>query len=87
MLASLSPLFESTPSTSNSISYVGAFSSPIGFRLNGPADLRQAILKRPEAFVTIITQRMMTYALGRGLEPADMPAAKDAAPAAKEGGK
>ena len=44
-----------------------------GSKLNGPVDLRQAILKRPEAFVGIITERMMTYALGRGLEPADMP--------------
>jgi Protein of unknown function (DUF1588)/Protein of unknown function (DUF1592)/Protein of unknown function (DUF1585) len=44
-----------------------------GTKINGPAELRQAILKRPEAFVTIITERMMIYALGRGLEPADMP--------------
>ena len=44
-----------------------------GSSINGPADLRQAILSRPEAFVTIITERMMVYALGRGLEPADMP--------------
>jgi hypothetical protein len=44
-----------------------------GSKLNGPVDLRQAIVKRPEAFVTVITQRMMTYALGRGLEAADMP--------------
>jgi cytochrome c5 len=44
-----------------------------GSKLNGPADLWQAIIKRPEAFVTVITERMMTYALGRGLEPADMP--------------
>jgi hypothetical protein len=44
-----------------------------GSKLNGPADLRQAILSRPEAFVTVITERMMIYALGRGLEPSDMP--------------
>jgi mono/diheme cytochrome c family protein len=44
-----------------------------GSRLNGPVDLRQALVSRPEAFVTVITQRMMIYALGRGLEPADMP--------------
>jgi hypothetical protein len=44
-----------------------------GTKINGPAELRQAILKRPEAFVTIITERLMIYALGRGLEPADMP--------------
>lgn len=44
-----------------------------GSQINGPVDLRQAILSRPEAFVSIITERMMVYALGRGLEPADMP--------------
>jgi mono/diheme cytochrome c family protein len=44
-----------------------------GSNLNGPVDLRQAIVRRPEAFATVITERMMTYALGRGLEPADMP--------------
>jgi mono/diheme cytochrome c family protein len=44
-----------------------------GSKVNGPADLRQAILSRPEAFVTVITERMMIYALGRGLEPSDMP--------------
>jgi hypothetical protein len=35
--------------------------------------LREAILSRPDAFVTILTNRMMTYALGRKLEPSDMP--------------
>jgi len=44
-----------------------------GTEVNGPIELRQAILSRPEAFVTVITERMMIYALGRGLEPADMP--------------
>lgn len=44
-----------------------------GTKLSGPAELRKAIVGRPEAFATVITERMMTYALGRGLEPADMP--------------
>ncbi len=44
-----------------------------GTKINSPAELRQAILSRPDAFVTIITERMMIYALGRGLEPSDMP--------------
>ena len=35
--------------------------------------LREAILKRPDAFVTVVTEKMLTYALGRGLEPSDMP--------------
>jgi hypothetical protein len=44
-----------------------------GTQINGPSALREAILSRPNAFVTIITERMLTYALGRGLEPSDMP--------------
>ncbi len=44
-----------------------------GSQINGPAALREAIAGRPNAFVTVITEKMLTYALGRGLEPADMP--------------
>ena len=44
-----------------------------GSKVNGPAALREAILSRPDAFVTVVTERMLTYALGRGLEPGDMP--------------
>jgi hypothetical protein len=43
-----------------------------GARVNGPVDLRNAILSRPEAFATTLTERIMTYALGRGVEPSDM---------------
>src|SRR6185369_230300 len=44
-----------------------------GSEVNGPVALREAILSRPDAFVTVVTEKMMTYALGRGLEPSDMP--------------
>jgi hypothetical protein len=44
-----------------------------GSKVNGPAALREAILSRPDAFATVVTERMLTYALGRGLEPGDMP--------------
>jgi hypothetical protein len=44
-----------------------------GTKISGPVELRQGILSRPEAFATVVTERMMTYALGRGLEPSDMP--------------
>ena len=44
-----------------------------GTAVDGPAALREAILKRPDAFATVLTTRLMTYALGRGLEPSDMP--------------
>jgi mono/diheme cytochrome c family protein len=44
-----------------------------GSQVNGPVALREAILSRPDAFVTVVTEKMLTYALGRGLEPSDMP--------------
>jgi mono/diheme cytochrome c family protein len=44
-----------------------------GSQVSGPVALREAILSRPDAFVTVVTEKMLTYALGRGLEPADMP--------------
>jgi hypothetical protein len=45
-------------------------------RRNGgeqPADLRVALMKRPEQFVETLTERLMTYALGRTVEYYDMP--------------
>jgi len=44
-----------------------------GTKVDGPVALRNAILSRPEAFVTTLTERLLTYALGRGVEPGDMP--------------
>jgi mono/diheme cytochrome c family protein len=44
-----------------------------GAKVDGPTALRNAILSRPEAFATVLTERLMTYALGRGVEPSDMP--------------
>ena len=43
-----------------------------GSKVDGPAALRKVILSRPDAFATTLTERLMTYALGRGVEPADM---------------
>jgi hypothetical protein len=35
--------------------------------------LRKAIVSRPETFAGTMTEKMLTYALGRGLEYYDMP--------------
>ena len=35
--------------------------------------LRQALLREPNIFVATMTERLLTYALGRGLTAADMP--------------
>ena len=40
----------------------------------GPAGLRTALLRYSPQFVRMITEKMMTYALGRGVEEVDMPA-------------
>jgi hypothetical protein len=47
-----------------------------GTPLHGPADLRQAILTRSDAFVTSATEKLLTYALGRPVEYYDMPAVR-----------
>jgi len=44
-----------------------------GTAVNGPTDLRNALLKHPEQFVQTFTEKLMTYALGRGVEYFDMP--------------
>jgi len=44
-----------------------------GTRVNGPNDLRRALLSRSDAFVSSLTERLLTYALGRELEYYDRP--------------
>ena len=47
-----------------------------GTPVSGPADLRKALMKRPEQFVQTMTEKLMTYALGRSVEYYDMPAVR-----------
>ena len=49
---------------------------PDGTRFDGPAEFREALVKRGDEFVTTLTERLLTYALGRGLEYYDMPAVR-----------
>src|SRR4029078_1320576 len=44
-----------------------------GRAVNGVAELRAALAARPDAFVQTLTEKLMTYALGRGLQYYDMP--------------
>jgi hypothetical protein len=48
---------------------------PDGTKFEGPAGLRDALL-RSNRFVATLTEKMMTYALGRGLEHYDAPAVR-----------
>lgn len=50
---------------------------PDGKSFDGPEGFRQALLARPELFVATASEKMLTYALGRGLEYYDMPAIRD----------
>jgi len=56
---------------------------PDGTKFDGPTGLRGVLLSDPDRFVRTVTEKMLTYALGRGLEHYDMPAvrkiARDAA--------
>jgi hypothetical protein len=49
---------------------------PDGTKFSGVAELRTALVRRPERFVNTVTEKLLTYALGRGLEYYDMPAVR-----------
>ena len=49
---------------------------PDGTSFDGAAELRAALVEKPERFVATFTEKLMTYALGRGLEYYDMPAVR-----------
>jgi hypothetical protein len=44
-----------------------------GTKVNGPRELRQALLAQKSQFVSAVTEKLLTYALGRGLEYYDAP--------------
>ncbi|MEO8096067.1 MAG: DUF1592 domain-containing protein [Acidobacteriota bacterium] len=47
-----------------------------GTKVNGPQALRQALLAQKTQFATAVTEKFLTYALGRGLEYYDAPAVR-----------
>ena len=59
----------------------GTLGSPInasgelldGTKVDGVVTLRQALVRNPEIFVGTVTEKLLTYALGRGLAYYDMP--------------
>ena len=42
----------------------------------GPAELKRHLREQKEEFVRNLTEKMLAYALGRGLEPYDIPTVK-----------
>jgi mono/diheme cytochrome c family protein len=49
---------------------------PDGSKFNGPAELRKVLLTHSDEFLTTMTEKLMVYALGRGLEAFDAPAVR-----------
>jgi mono/diheme cytochrome c family protein len=49
---------------------------PDGSTFTGVDGLEDALLKHPEVFVSTLTEKLLTYALGRGVEPYDAPAVR-----------
>jgi hypothetical protein len=47
-----------------------------GAAVKGPRDLSLALLARPDQFIQTLTEKLMTYALGRPLRAQDMPAVR-----------
>ncbi len=59
---------------------------PDGQLFSGVEELEEGLLKRPEIFARTLTEKLLTYALGRGLEAYDAPAVRKILHAAKPGG-
>jgi hypothetical protein len=47
-----------------------------GTKLDGPESLRRALLARSNVFVTVMAEKLLTYATGRAMRPEDMPAVR-----------
>ena len=50
---------------------------PDGTAIDGPAGLRAVLLSRRDEFVETLGDRLLTYAIGRGLESGDRPAVRE----------
>jgi hypothetical protein len=44
-----------------------------GSKVSGPVELRRMLTSRPETFMGVMTEKLLTYALGRGVDTYDMP--------------
>jgi hypothetical protein len=44
-----------------------------GTKIEGIASLRESLVRRSDQFARVVTEKMLTYALGRGVEYQDMP--------------
>jgi mono/diheme cytochrome c family protein len=56
-----------------------------GSKVDGAVALRQALVRDPEVFVRTLTEKLLTYAVGRGLTAADMPVVRSIVRDARSG--
>lgn len=59
---------------------------PDGTTFDGPSELRAVLLSHSDDFLTTVIDRLLTYALGRGLEPTDAPVVRQIKRAAESDG-
>jgi hypothetical protein len=59
---------------------------PDGSTFTGVDGLQKALMARPEAFVGTMTEKLMTYSLGRGVSFPDAPAIRKIVRDSREGG-
>lgn len=59
---------------------------PDGSTFDGVEGLEAGLLAQPEIFVTAMTEKLLTFALGRGVEPSDAPAVRAIVRKAKKDG-
>ncbi len=59
---------------------------PGGRAFRGPSGLRTALSSRRDAFARCLAERMLTYALGRGIDPAESPAVEQIVQGLKRNG-
>ena len=55
-----------------------------GTEIAGVSDLEQALLDRPDLFASALTEKLLTFALGRGVEHHDAPAIRKVVGTARE---
>jgi hypothetical protein len=59
---------------------------PDGTNVNGVVEFRESLLKNPRQYLNTVTEKMLTYALGRGVEYYDMPTVRQLLRDAEPGG-
>jgi hypothetical protein len=57
-----------------------------GSEFESVAGLESVLLKRPEIFVSTLTEKLLTYSVGRGMEAPDAPAVREIVRRAEKGG-